>query len=160
MRSVYDVCTTLYCTWYRYACFQLEKFRYHIVCLLCLKCLKASTLAYEPSCNKKLGFLFYRLTSSAKHPDQSRRRHLWSSLCLSLGSSVPVLMLSRFFIVDNKIINCTRFLFGFWSPELGTRQLFSFATTTTPQRNRASVTKNMKNVKVSVSKWSGHNESI
>ena len=43
--------------------------------------------------------------------------------------------------------------------ELGTRQFFSFSTTTTRQRNRASVTsKIQKNVKALMSKKSGHNE--
>ena len=48
-------------------------------------------------------------------------------------------------------------LFG----RLGTPQLVSFATTTTRQRNRASVTrKNTKNVKLSVSNGSSHNEYV
>ena len=42
---------------------------------------------------------------------------------------------------------------------LSMRQFFSFATTTTRQRNRASVTrKNPKNVQTSVSKWNSRNE--
>ena len=45
------------------------------------------------------------------------------------------------------------------SAELGTRQLYSLATTTTRQRNRASVIrKNTKNVKVVASKWISHNK--
>ena len=43
--------------------------------------------------------------------------------------------------------------------ELGTRQFFSFSTTTTRQRNRAAVTsKIQKNVKALMSKKSDHNE--
>ena len=40
-------------------------------------------------------------------------------------------------------------------------KLFSFATTTTPQRKRTSGTrKDFENVKVSVSKWRRHNEYV
>ena len=45
------------------------------------------------------------------------------------------------------------------SAELGTRQLYSLSTTTTRQRNRASVIrKSTKNVKVVASKWISHNK--
>ena len=43
----------------------------------------------------------------------------------------------------------------------GVRQIFSFATMTAPQRielQRQQKIKNMKNVNVSASKWSSHNE--
>ena len=48
-----------------------------------------------------------------------------------------------------------RFLQVFFTAELGTRQMFSFATTTKRQCNRASVTR--KNVKVWMTKWRSQN---
>ena len=49
-------------------------------------------------------------------------------------------------------VQCTYSTILYYTTELGTRQLFSFATMITQQRNKASVTRNfLKNVKASVS---------